>query len=56
MQDGIDPVGIVRGPQAEEMIPLPGVVAVVDRQEGEKLFSMTVEERIERQTESLRNA
>ena len=54
VQDGIDPVGIVRGPQAEEMIPLPGVVAVVDRQEGERLFGMTVEERIERQAESLR--
>ena len=56
MQDGIDPLGIIRGPESEELIPLPGTVSVVDRQEGERLFNMTLEERIEQQNESLRSA
>ena len=54
IQDGADPVGIVRGPEAEQMIPLPGQVKYVDRQEGDRLFNMTLEERMNAQAEELR--
>lgn len=53
VQDGADPVGIVRGPEAEQIIPVPGQVAFVDREEGMRLFSMPLEERIAALSESL---
>ena len=46
VQDGIDPVGIVRGAESEQIIPVPGQVAFVDREEGMRLFNTPLEERI----------
>lgn len=53
VEDGIDPVGIVRGPAAEQMIPLPGQILYVDKEEGMRLFEMTLEERISASTAAL---
>ena len=46
VQDGIDPVGIVRGAESEQIIPVPGQVVFVDREEGMRLFNTPLEERI----------
>ena len=44
--EDIDPVGIVRGAESEQIIPVPGQVAFVDREEGMRLFNTPLEERI----------
>lgn len=46
MQDGIDPTGIIRGPEAESLIPVPGHVLSVDRETGQRLFDRDIDERI----------
>ena len=53
VQDGIDPVGIVRGAEAERIIPVPGQVVFVDREEGMRLFNTPLEERIAALSEGL---
>ena len=56
MQDGIDPVGIDRDPSAELLIPVPGEILHVGREEGMRLFNMTVAERISQREEELQQA
>jgi 5,5'-dehydrodivanillate O-demethylase oxygenase subunit len=53
VQEGLDPVGIVRGPEAEEIIPIPGENMHVSWEEGMKLFNMSLDERIERRVKQI---
>ncbi len=53
VQDGIDPVGVIRGEEAERMIPIPGQVVFVDREEGMRLFNAQIDERIAEQKTAL---
>ncbi|MEX2599669.1 MAG: Rieske 2Fe-2S domain-containing protein, partial [Dehalococcoidia bacterium] len=56
VQDGADPIGIIRGEAAEEIIPMPGKVFHVDHEEGMRLFDRTIEERIEATREELQRS
>ncbi|MPZ13859.1 MAG: Rieske 2Fe-2S domain-containing protein [Chloroflexi bacterium] len=47
VQEGLDPVGIIRGEAAEQLIPIPGELRYVDCDEGMRLFNSTLEERID---------
>jgi phenylpropionate dioxygenase-like ring-hydroxylating dioxygenase large terminal subunit len=53
VQEGLDPVGIVRGTAAEHYIPLPGDVQHMSWEEGMKLFDMQLEDRIKRREERI---
>jgi len=53
VQDGIDPVGIIRGEEGEQMIPVPGHVLSVEREEGQRLFDRDIDERINAGLEAL---
>ena len=53
VQEGLDPIGIVRGPQAEQMMPMMGEVAYVPWEEGMRRFNQSGEERIGAQVEEL---
>ena len=46
VKEGADPVGIVRGEESEHMLPLPGRVRLVDREEGMRLFNTPLAQRI----------
>jgi hypothetical protein len=54
VQDGLDPIGIVRGEAADELIPVPSDIRIVDYEEGMRLFAMSLEERTARRQEALR--
>jgi phenylpropionate dioxygenase-like ring-hydroxylating dioxygenase large terminal subunit len=54
VQEGLDPVGIVRGPEAEKIMPMMGEVVYLGWDEGFKRFNMSVDERIEHELEGLR--
>ncbi len=56
VQEGLDPIGIVRGEAAEELIPVPGDIRFVDYEEGMRLFAMSLEERTQRRAEVLKAA
>ncbi|MEA2640571.1 MAG: hypothetical protein QOF51_1965 [Chloroflexota bacterium] len=48
VQEGLDPIGIVRGEAAEHLIPIPGERKHLSWDEGKKIFDMPIEERIKR--------
>ena len=54
VQEGLDPLGIIRGPEADQMMPMMGEVVYLGWEEGMKRFNMSVEERIERELEHLK--
>jgi len=45
VQQGLDPIGVFRGDEAESMIPVPGDQRFVDWDEGMQLFDRSLEER-----------
>lgn len=53
MQEGLDPLGIIRGEAAERLIPLPGDLRHVDWAEGMRVLNMSVEERAKRREEQI---
>ena len=53
VQEGLDPIGIVRGEEAEKMMPMMGEVVYVPWDEGMRRFNMSGEERIQQQIEEL---
>jgi hypothetical protein len=53
VQEGLDPIGIVRGPEAEQMLPMLGEVVYVDWEEGMRRFNQSIEERIAREVDFL---
>ncbi|HZT09110.1 MAG TPA: Rieske 2Fe-2S domain-containing protein [Chloroflexota bacterium] len=48
VEEGLDPIGIVRGEAAERYIPVPGEIRHVSWDEGMRLFKMSLEERVQR--------
>jgi phenylpropionate dioxygenase-like ring-hydroxylating dioxygenase large terminal subunit len=48
VQEGLDPLGILRGDEAEMLFPIPGELRFVDWDEGMRLFNMSLDERIAR--------
>jgi phthalate 4,5-dioxygenase len=46
VQEGLDPLGIIRGSEAEEIIPIPGELQHVDWETGLRMFNRPLEERI----------
>ena len=53
VQDGLDPLGIIRGDAVEQIIPLPGENLHVCWDEGMRLFSMSLDERVERRVRQI---
>ena len=53
VQEGLDPLGIIRGPQAEQIIPLPGENLHLSWDEGMRLFNMSLDERIDRRVKQI---
>ncbi|MSQ24286.1 MAG: hypothetical protein EXR58_07035 [Chloroflexi bacterium] len=47
VQDGLDPIGIIRGPEAEQIMPMPGDVLNLSWEEGKRRFDLSIEERME---------
>jgi hypothetical protein len=48
VQEGLDPIGIVRGDAADQIYPIPGDIRHVTWEEGMQLIEMTLDERIAR--------
>jgi phenylpropionate dioxygenase-like ring-hydroxylating dioxygenase large terminal subunit len=53
VEDGADPVGIERGASSDALLPVPGRILQVDREEGMRLFNMDIDERIRAGEETL---
>ncbi len=53
VQQGLDPVGIVRGEAAEQYIAIPGDLRFVDREAGQRLFDRTLEERVSQREQAI---
>ena len=53
VQEGLDPLGIIRGAEAERIIPIPGENLHLSWEEGMRLFNMSLEERIERRVREI---
>ena len=53
IQEGLDPVGIIRGPEAEQIIPIPGENLHIPWDEGKRLWDMPLQERIERRIKEI---
>jgi hypothetical protein len=54
VQQGLDPVGIVRGEEAEEIIPVPGDQRFVDWEMGYRMWDRSLEERTRQYQDLLR--
>ncbi len=54
VQEGLDPIGIIRGEAADELIPVPGDIRFVSYEEGMRLFAMSLEERTQHRAEALK--
>ena len=48
VRENMDPIGIFRGPAAEELIRVPAAQLSLDWEHGMQLFNMALEERLEK--------
>ena len=55
VQEGLDPLGIIRGPEAEQIIPLTGENLLLSWEEGKKLFDMSLDQRIDRRIKQIQH-
>jgi hypothetical protein len=53
VQEGLDPLGIIRGAEGEEIIPIPGENMNLPWDEGMRLFNMSLAERVERRVKQI---
>jgi hypothetical protein len=53
VQQGLDPVGVVRDSADSDLIPVPGELRHLSWEEGMALFNLSVEERTRRYQERL---
>jgi len=53
VQEGLDPLGIIRGSEADQIIPIPSENMHLNWEEGMRLFNMSLEERIERRLKQI---
>jgi hypothetical protein len=51
VRQGDDPIGVLRGPSAEGLLPVPGEQLFLSWEQGMRLFEMSVEERTLRRQE-----
>ncbi|HEY3116549.1 MAG TPA: hypothetical protein VGK54_07405, partial [Chloroflexota bacterium] len=56
VQEGLDPIGIIRGDAAAELVPIPGEMRHLEWEEGKTLFDRSVEERTHQYEEMLAQA